>query len=223
MNSRMANIKEKLRQIPSLEAPLPDFDYDMFPKTPHEGFAVWLEEALKAGIREPHAMTLSTCDENGCPDARMLILKNVDERGWHFAIKAESPKGQQIVTQPNVALTFYWSSLGRQIRLRGPAILLSAEECAADFLERPHGSRINALASRQSAVLSNTSELNKRLDEAKAFFIVNPDYIAPDWQVYAVAPTVVEFWQGASDRNHKRLRFTLASGQNVWERVHLWP
>lgn len=223
MNSRRANIKETLRQIPSLKAPLPNFDYDMFPQTPHEGFVVWLEEALKAGIREPHAMTLSTCDENGWPDARILIVKNVDERGWHFAIKAESPKGKQIATQSNVALTFYWPSLGRQIRLRGPAILLPAEECAADYLGRPQDSRINALASRQSAVLSDVTELNKRLDEAEAFIIANPDYIAPDWQVYAVAPTVVEFWQGASDRNHKRLRFTQAFGQNEWARVHLWP
>ncbi|WP_142781641.1 pyridoxal 5'-phosphate synthase [Agrobacterium sp. T29] len=223
MTTAMADLKDELRRIPSLKAPLPDMDFSAFPQTPHQAFAIWLQEALEAGVREPHAMTLSTCDENGWPDARVLILKNLDERGWHFAIKAESPKARQIATEPNVALTFYWPALGRQIRLRGPAALLPAEECAADYSERPQGSRASALASQQSAVLSDVTELTRKLAEADAFLIANPDFVAPGWQVYAVAPIVVEFWQGASDRNHKRLRFKLSSDQSEWERVRLWP
>lgn len=105
MISAIADLKDMLRSIPSLKAPLPDIDLEAFPQTRHQGFAIWLEEALKAGIREPHAMTLSTCDENGWPDAPVLILKNVDERGWHFAIKEESPKAWQIAIESNVALT----------------------------------------------------------------------------------------------------------------------
>ncbi|MGK6317168.1 pyridoxal 5'-phosphate synthase [Neorhizobium sp. DT-125] len=216
-------MKDKLRRIPSLKAPLPDMDLEAFPATPQEAFTIWLDEALAAGIREPHAMTLSTRDENGWPDARVLILKNVDGRGWHFAIKAESPKARQIAAEPHVALTFYWPVLGRQIRLRGPASLLSAGECAADYLERPQGSRASALASRQSAVLSDATELERNLAEAEAFLTANPDYVALGWQIYAVAPTVVEFWQGASDRNHKRLRFTLSADHKEWDRVRLWP
>ncbi len=223
MTSENTDLKEKLRQIPSLKAPLPDMNLEMFPDTPHQAFSLWLDEALKAGIREPHAMTLSTTDENGWPDARILILKNVDARGWHFAIKAESPKARQIAAKPNVALTFYWPILGRQIRLRGLATLLSAEECAADYLERPQHSRVSALASQQSTELSDTTELDRNLVKAEVFLAANPDYIARDWQVYAVAPTVVEFWQGASDRNHKRLCFTLSEDHSKWDRVRLWP
>lgn len=160
------SIKEKLRQIPSLEGPLPFFDFATLPSTPHEAFTLWLDDALAAGVREPHAMTLSTIDADGSPDARVLILKNVDERGWHFAIKAGSPKSRQLDRQPLVSLTFYWPALGRQIRLRGRAAALSAEESAEVFLGRPIGSRISALASKQSEVLEDEQEFHRSISAA---------------------------------------------------------
>lgn len=216
-------IKEKLRQIPSLKAPLPDLDLATMPATPHEAFVRWLDSALAAGVREPHAMTLSTVDENGWPDARVLILKNVDARGWHFAIKGESPKARQIDNQPMVALTFYWPALGRQVRLRGKAVVLPAQECAEDFLGRPVGSRASAIASTQSEILDNPEELAQRLADAQAFVEANPSHVESGWRVYAVAPTVVEFWQGASDRNHKRWRYTVSQDGTAWSTARLWP
>lgn len=216
-------LKDNLRGVPSLESPLPDVNFALFPRTPQEAFAVWFDDALAAGVREPHAMTLSTRDESGFPDARILILKNVDARGWHFAIKADSPKADQITSEPHVALTFYWSVLGRQVRLRGVATLLPPSECAQDYLERPHGSRVSALASRQSEVLADISELEKGLALAEALLSANPHYVVPDWRVYAVMPNVVEFWQGASDRNHKRLAYILRESDDGWEMVRLWP
>lgn len=215
-------IKEKLRQIPSLKAPLPDLDLSEMPATPHEAFAHWLEGAVAAGIREPHAMTLSTVDENGWPDARVLILKNVDARGWHFATNSRSPKARHIERQQKVALTFYWPALGRQIRLRGQAMALSAQECAEDFLSRPVSSRISAIASRQSEVLANDKDYVQRLAGAQAFLKANPAHVDPGWRVYAVAPTVVEFWQGATDRNHKRWRYTVFQDGAGWDTARLW-
>lgn len=217
------SVKEILRKIPSLKGPLPNDDLTALPRHPQEAFKIWLEDALDADIREPHAMTLSTADENGWPDARVLILKNVDERGWHFAIKAGSPKGRQIETNSQVALTFYWPAMGRQIRMRGPALALPAEECASDFLERPIGSRTAAMASLQSEVLSDEEDLNIRLEEAQAFLEANPEHVESGWRVYAVAPLVVEFWQGATDRNHKRQRYTLAEDGKSWLTARLWP
>jgi len=217
------SIKEKLRQLPSLKAPLPEFDMSAMPATPHEAFGLWLESAVAANVREPHAMTLSTVDEHGEPDARVLILKNVDTRGWHFAIKSESPKARQIATQPKVALTFYWPALGRQNRMRGEAVLLPAQECAEDFLGRPVGSRVSAIASTQSDILGNEQELAQKLVDAQAFLESNPAHVETGWCVYAVAPTVVEFWQGATDRNHKRLRYTAAQGGTTWTTARLWP
>lgn len=216
-------MKDILRQIPALSGPLPDDDLAALPRCPQEAFRLWFTDALNAGIREPHAMTLSTVDENGWPDARVLILKNLDERGWHFAIKASSPKGRQIATNSQVALTFYWPAMGRQIRMRGPALALLAKESARDFLDRPPGSRAAAMASLQSEVLSDDESLDLGLAGAQAFLEANPDHVETGWRVYAVAPRVVEFWQGASDRNHKRLRYTLAQAGNHWQTARLWP
>jgi pyridoxamine 5'-phosphate oxidase len=168
-------------------------------------------------------MTLSTVDEYGCPDARVLILKNLDHRGWHFAIKAESPKGRQINNNPAVALTFYWSQLGRQIRIRGEASELSASECAADFLERPIGSKVTALASQQSEILADMIVLEQNLQEAKGKIESEPEYVAPAWKVFAVAPKSVEFWQGATDRMHQRLRYTISDEDGRWSRDVLHP
>lgn len=216
-------MKNTLRKVPSLKGPLPTVDFTTFPETPHEAFESWFREALSAGIREPHAMTLSTVDQEGCPDARVLILKNVDERGWHFAIKANSPKGQQIEANPQVSLTFYWPSMGRQIRLRGLAVALPDKDCAQDFLDRPIGSRIAAMASIQSEVLSNESDLGIKLSEAQEFFKREPDHVEAGWRVFAVAPSSVEFWQGATDRNHKRLKYILANDGYKWTTDRLWP
>ncbi|MCX5473328.1 pyridoxal 5'-phosphate synthase [Alcaligenes sp. A-TC2] len=218
-----ASIKDTLRQIPSLKAPLPELDLADMPATPEQAFALWLNEALAAGIREPHAMTLSTVDEHGWPDARVLILKNVDAEGWHFALKGNSPKARQLDYHPQAALTFYWPALGKQIRLRGHVHLLPEQICADDFLGRPLGSRASAIASRQSEVLHDETELHQRLKEAQVYLDTHPDHVEPGWRVYALTPHIVEFWQGASDRNHKRLRYTRNAQGLEWATVRLWP
>lgn len=216
------SIKDILRKIPSLKGPLPETDMALLPSNPHAAFQQWLEEALEAGVPEAHAMTLSTVDDDGCPDARVLILKNVDDRGWHFASKSNGPKGGQIKANSDVALTFYWSALGRQIRLRGKATRLSDDECATDFLARPIGSRIAAISSLQSSVLTDDEDLDLRMVEVAELLNRNPAHVERGWSLYAVAPSVVEFWQGATDRNHKRLLYTLTDDQS-WLTTRLWP
>ncbi len=117
----------------------------------------------------------------------------------------------------------YWADSGKQVRLRGPALALPEGDCAADFAERPLGSRSAAIASRQSEVLADPRDLEQRLTEAWTFLEDNPGHVEKGWKVYAVAPTVVEFWQGATDRNHKRLRYLLADDNERWEIDQLWP
>ena len=214
--------RELLRSLPSLKGPFEPLDLTAFPATPHEAFTDWLHIAIAHGIKEPHAMTLSTVDEDGFPDARVLILKNLDYRGWHFAIKADSPKGKQIINNPAVALTFYWPQLGRQIRIRGNAIELAAAESAKDFMDRPLGSKVAAVASKQSEIMEHGSALHENLVKAKEMILQNPDFVAPAWKVYAVAPKTVEFWQGGTDRMHQRLRYE-NSGHNQWTRHVLYP
>lgn len=206
-----------------MKGPFKTNDFAHFPDTPQQAFSLWLNDAIAQGIKEPHAMTLSTVDADGFPDARVLILKNVDERGWHFASKADSPKGLQIASSSKVALTFYWPQLGRQIRIRGRATELSASESAADFLERPLGSRATAIASLQSEKMDETVDLGFRIAEAQALIEGNPDYVSSLWRLYAVAPETVEFWQGATDRLHRRLRFEKRDENGQWVKCTLYP
>ncbi|KAF7547509.1 hypothetical protein G7Z17_g7672 [Cylindrodendrum hubeiense] len=223
MENTTDSLRTKLRNIAVLKGPFPDANLGALPDTPHDAFAVWLEKAIVEGVAEPHAMTLSTVDENGWPDARVLILKNIDHRGWHFAIKADSPKGQQIAKNQRVALTFYWPQMARQVRLRGRAVQLPEEECIQDFTARPPGSKISAMASRQSEVLNTHDELAESLIEAQSMLEKSPNHVMSGWKVYAVAPDVVEFWQGKSDRLHERLRYVQMTDVNNWEKENLWP
>lgn len=216
-------IKHQLRSLKSLQGPFKPNDLSDLPDTPQVGFLDWLDAAIAAGIAEPHAMTLSTVDESGYPDARVLILKNVDDRGWHFAASAGSPKGLQIEAQPAVALTFYWQKLGRQVRIRGRAIALDPESCAQDFLERSLDARAGALSERQSDILDDPSMVESATAGGRRRLAENPDLIAPGWRVYAVEAEEVEFWQGSTDRLHKRLRFRRVGDGETWRKKPLWP
>ncbi|KAJ5893107.1 pyridoxamine 5'-phosphate oxidase [Penicillium tannophilum] len=217
------SFRTELRNTKVLEGPFPDLDFDTFPETPHDAFKLWFHEAVSAGVKEPHAMTLSTVDESGYPDARVLILKNVDARGWHFAVKADSPKGKQLHSNGRAALTFYWPQVARQIRLRGRAIALSDEESAIDFQSRPLASRISAVASKQSEILSGRSALTRNLAETEAKMAEDPLMGVNKWRVYAVLPDVVEFWQGSDTRLHQRLQYMYMEDEDKWQRNLLWP
>ncbi|HEV2574493.1 MAG TPA: pyridoxal 5'-phosphate synthase [Beijerinckiaceae bacterium] len=217
----MSTMRDKLRALKAMAGPYQPFDTTTAPEDPKSLFADWLQIAVDAGIREPHAMTLSTVDENGFADARVLILKNVDDHGWHFAITKLSPKGKQIEANPNVALTFYWPPLGRQICIRGVACDMGVDARDADFLARPIGSRAGVLLSRQSDVLTDETELDKGLQLQRQRIADDPRLVSANWAVYAVAPTEIEFWQGNEERRHVRLRYR-RDGQK-WIRERLWP
>lgn len=139
-------IRDRLRALPVFAGELPAFDPADAPAHPAELFAAWLLEAIDAGLREPHAMTLSTVDADGRPSARVLILKAVDDGRWQFASSRTSRKGEELAGSPWVAMTFWWSELGRQVRLRGKVLDAGPEAGLRDFLARPAGSQDPALA-----------------------------------------------------------------------------
>ncbi|EJJ29234.1 pyridoxine/pyridoxamine 5'-phosphate oxidase [Rhizobium sp. CF142] len=214
-------MKDDLRALVSLAGPYPPFDADATPDDPRDLFSSWLRDAIVSGVREPHAMVLSTTDENGAPDARVLILKNLDARGWHFATSDNGPKGRQIAVNPYVALTFYWPALGRQVRLRGIAFPAGEQERSADFRARSLSARAAALAGRQSQPLSSRSELDAAIDAQAKRVHADPDIVAPNWQLFITMPHEVEFWQGAEDRLHHRLLYRRE--KPGWLRERLWP
>ena len=166
-------------------------------------------------------MVLSTVDAQGAPDARVLILKNLDQRGWHFATTDSGPKGRQIAGNPQVALTFYWPALGRQVRIRGVAARAEAQDCAADFLARPKGAKAIAMLARQSDPLGSSQDLDDALAKQLRRLEAEPDLVAANWTLLIVQPQTVEFWQGDEDRRHRRLRYL--KDLDGWSRERLWP
>ncbi|HYI00075.1 pyridoxal 5'-phosphate synthase [Hyalangium sp.] len=214
--------RKRLRELPVLQGPLPRFDTDTAPAEPVALFEQWLAEAIAAGVPEPHAMTVSTVDEEGHPAARVLILKDVSAEGWAFASSRESAKGSDLAQTPWAALTFYWPLQGRQVRVRGPVITGSAEQNAADFLARHPAARAAVFSGRQSQPLPSRQVLEDALAEAQRHVAEEPGRVAPVWTVYTVQADRVEFWQGHPHRMHTRLRYRQRA-EGPWERELLWP
>ncbi|GIF53743.1 pyridoxamine 5'-phosphate oxidase [Asanoa ferruginea] len=214
----MTDIRSYLRALPVFAGQLPSFDPAQAPARPDTLFLGWLSSAVEAGVREPHAMTLSTIGLDGVPSARVLILKQVDDEGWQFAAHAAAPKGQELSRHPVAALTFYWPAQARQIRVRGP---VRPESGAADFLARPAGSRAEASLGRQSQPLADRATLDLAVTQATQRIAAEPDFVDPGWTRYTVAATEVEFWQGDKERKHTRLRYSRTAAG--WTRELLWP
>lgn len=196
---------------------------EMLLPDPFAQFDSWFADVLAADdILEPNAMTLATADRNGRPSARMVLLKRCDARGFVFYTNYESRKGRELSENPWAALTFWWGSLQRQVRVEGEVVQLSAEESDAYYQSRSVGSRLGAWVSHQSQIIAERGVLEERLAMYEAKFaagnVPRPDY----WGGFCVVPTSVEFWQGGVDRLHDRFRYTRQPDQS-WQIERLSP
>jgi pyridoxamine 5'-phosphate oxidase len=204
------------------DVPLPAFDPAGAPAEPLPLFHRWFAEAVAAGQREPHTMTLATVDEQGRPDARIVMLHDADEHGWHFATHATSAKGRHLAARPEASLVFYWAVQGRQIRVRGRVSAAPPEESRADLAVRSTGALAAALTGRQSEVLPSVDALARASEAAWERARSEPDAPVPSWTRYVVEPREAEFFQGDERRRHLRLRYRRTAG-GAWERELLWP
>ena len=217
----MTTLRDRLRSTPSIVGKPPRFDPLTAPDEPQELFVDWLDTALAAEVPEPHALTLSTVDREGRPDARVLVLKDVTADGsFEFATGDESAKGKQLEANPHVALTFYWTPLARSVRVRGLAERATPAESASDFRARNSAAKAIALAGRQSAPLVDLEERDRIVAGHLARLDSEPDLASPDWTVWRVRPASIEFWQGDPSRNHLRLRYERT--ESGWDRQQLW-
>lgn len=182
-------------------------------------FARWFEEAVRAEVTEPNAMTVATVTPEGRPRARVLLLKGFDARGFTFFTNYASAKGCELAANPTAALCFWWVELERQVRIEGTVTRLDRAESAAYFMSRPLGSRIGAWASQQSHVIADRATLEARFAELEARYadgdVPMPEY----WGGYRLAPDRIEFWQGRPSRLHDRIRYRLEQGSWVIERL----
>jgi pyridoxamine 5'-phosphate oxidase len=188
---------------------------------PTELFESWFGAARESGILLPEAMTLATASAEGVPSARMVLLKEVDARGFTFYTNYGSAKAAELDANPRAALCFHWAVLQRQVRVRGSVARISDEENEAYFATRPKGSRIGAWASKQSRPLPDRSELEARVEACRKRFAGDEVPLPPFWGGYRLAPERIEFWQGRADRLHDRLAFERDG--DGWATQRLYP
>ena len=193
------------------------------PECPLELFRGWMEDAVLHQLPEPNAMTLSTVGADGHPNARTVLLKQLDDRGFSFFTNYDSRKGAELAAHPQAAITFLWATRQRQVTVRGLVRKLPHEEAQAYFAVRPRGHQVGAWASHQSAEIPDRTWLERKAAEVEAQY---PDGVdipcPPHWGGYVLEAAEIEFWQGRRSRLHDRLRYTKGV-DGAWKINRLCP
>lgn len=196
--------------------PLGELDPD-----PLAQFRRWYADASSAGCPFPEAMTLATSTPDGAPSARIVLLKEVDERGFVFYTNYESRKARELDANPRAALVFFWPPLDRQVRIEGTVTRVSRGESSGYFRTRPRGAQIGAWASRQSAVVPGREVLEARVAQLEREYAGKEVPCPPFWGGFLLAPERFEFWLGRPNRLHDR--FEYARTDAGWDIARLSP
>ena len=183
-------------------------------------FGEWLRNAEASELNDPSAVALATASRDGMPSVRMVLMKQVDARGFCFFTNAESQKGVELAENPQAAMCFHWKSLRRQVRISGTVEELSGEDADAYFNSRSRLSQFGAVASQQSRILTSREMLVDRVKELEREFpgeIPRPDY----WRGYVLRPVRIEFWKDGEGRLHDR--FIFSKNEGSWRKERLFP
>ena len=190
---------------------------------PFELFKIWIQEAEKKEPNDPNALSLATANKNGVPSVRIVLLKDVNDEGFVFYTDLESQKSVELYENPNASMCFHWKSLLRQVRVSGKIAFVTDPEADKYFYSRPHGSKIGAWSSKQSKVLTDIKELEKRVDGYKKKFGDTKNIPRPShWSGWLLKPDSIEFWLEGANRIHERLRY-IKSKNKSWIKELLYP
>jgi len=234
---QMARLGQAMQQRRGIDAPAPSVgeavaslrkDYgqaslneDDVLDDPIGQFTRWFEQALKAEVNEPNAMSVATVDADGRPSSRIVLVKQFDERGFTWYTNYDSRKAQELRVNPHGALLFFWSELERQVRIEGRVETTSPEESDKYFHSRPLKSRLSAIASRQSAPIASRAALEQNYDAVAAQAGDAPPRPA-NWGGFRLVPERIEFWQGRRSRFHDRIVYE-RQDDGSWTRQRLQP
>lgn len=195
-------------------------EVDMF-GNPLQQFSSWMQEAIDGELSEPNAMILTTALPNGMPSSRVVLLKDITQKGFVFFTNYQSRKGMEIVANPNVALVFDWHQMERQVRIEGVAEKIPPEESDVYFNSRPETSKLGAWISPQSKVLQSRAELDNLQRVTQLRFTGRPIDRPPHWGGFLIVPNLVEFWQGRPNRLHDRILYVRS--EESWKTQRLAP
>ncbi len=214
------DINEKIRALREQYA-LEALDSSEVADEPMRQLSYWMDEAVKAEVWEPNAMTLATADEQGRPSTRIVLIRELSEKGPVFFTNYQSRKGKELATNPSACGNLFWPELQRQVRLEGSVERIEEERSDAYFNSRPYTSRLGAWASEQSKEIPSREALEEALKRQEETFdestIERPDH----WGGYCLLIERAEFWQGRPDRLHDRIE--LIRDQKGWKKRRLSP
>ena len=192
-------------------------------RDPFRQFERWFDDALRARLPLPNAMTLATVTPQGLPSARIVLLKGVEDGGFVFYTNYLSRKGRELSARPAACLVFQWSDLERQVRIDGAVQRVAAAASDAYYASRPLGARHSAWASAQSETVASRSLLEASMQAVRERHADSPPR-PPHWGGYRVTPLSIEFWQGRADRLHDRLAYRRAAASDAgWTLERLAP
>jgi pyridoxamine 5'-phosphate oxidase len=186
-------------------------------------FKSWFEEATRTEPADPNAMAVATVDADGMPNVRMVLMKDFDERGFVFYTNVDSQKGQELGSQAKAGLVFYWKSLKRQVRIRGPVERVTPAEADAYFATRPRLAQIGAWASKQSSPLESRLAFEKAVALNTAKYALGTVPRPPNWSGYRIVPLAIEFWHDRPYRLHDRIEFRRDAPGQPWNKTRLYP
>ena len=201
-----------------------ELDQQSVPESPFELLKSWMNEAIEVQVHEPYAMSLATCGADNKPSVRIVLMREVTDKGIVFYTNYESAKGQDIAENPNAEALFFWHKLERQIRISGSIAKIDADKSATYFQKRPHDSQVGAWVSQpQSGEVASREVMEQTFEQLQTDYPEGTVVPTPEfWGGYEITIEKIEFWQGRANRMHDRIVYNCENSKS-WSTKRFLP